>query len=160
MPSKTTKPAKRHNGQHTPADAALYAKAKAAHASEPHSAYRSGRIVQTYLKSFRKKHGSKAQPYKGGPKSKGNLSRWFKEKWRNSKGGVGYDPKKKGDTYRPTKRVSKKTPATWSELSKGERAAATRKKRTLGRVDRFKKSGHKKGAGARATKRAMPKRKR
>jgi len=49
-----------------------------------HSAYRSGLIVKAY-----KKAGGKYS----GTKSKGNLGRWFKEKWRNQRGGVGYKKK-------------------------------------------------------------------
>ena len=41
-------------------------------------------------------------------------------------------------TFRPTVRVSSKTPATWSELSPGEKARAAKEKRTKGRVSRYK----------------------
>ena len=91
-----------------------------------HSAYRSGLIVKAY-----KKAGGKYS----GTKSKGNLGRWFKEKWRNQRGGVGY--KKKGDVYRPTKRVSKKTPKTFKELGKKRVKKAQSRKRKTGRVKKF-----------------------
>jgi len=91
-----------------------------------HSAYRSGIIVQEYKKAGGKYSGSK---------SKGNLGRWFKEKWRNQRGGVGY--KKGGDVYRPTKRVSKKTPKTFKELGKKRVKKAIKTKRKTGRVKKF-----------------------
>ena len=62
-----------------------------------HSAYRSGLVVKEY-----KAEGGKYT----GDKSKGGLTRWFKEDWKNQRGETGY--KKKGDIYRPTKRVSKR----------------------------------------------------
>ena len=74
-----------------------------------HSAYRSGLLVQEYK--------SRGGGYSG-DKSKGTLGRWFKEEWKNQRGETGY--KKKGDVYRPTKRVSSKTPTTFRELSKKE----------------------------------------
>ena len=94
-----------------------------------HSAYRSGLLVQEY-----KKRGGGYS----GDKSKGSLGRWFKEEWSNQRGETGY--KKKGDVYRPTKRVSSKTPATFSELSKKEIASAKKEKAKTGRVKEFKKS--------------------
>ena len=91
-----------------------------------HSAYRSGQIVKAYKSAGGKYSGSK---------SKGNLGRWFKEKWRNQRGGIGY--KKKGDVYRPTKRVSSKTPKTFKELGKKRIKKAMVKKKKTGKVDRF-----------------------
>ena len=64
------------------------------------------------------------------------LKRWFKEKWRTPKGKIGY--KGKDRTFRPTVRVSSKTPATWSELSPSEKARAAKEKKTKGRVSRYK----------------------
>ena len=64
------------------------------------------------------------------------LKRWFKEKWRTPKGKKGY--KGKVRTFRPTVRVSSKTPATWSELSPSEKARAAKEKKTKGRVSRYK----------------------
>jgi hypothetical protein len=58
------------------------------------------------------------------------LKRWFKEKWRTPRG--------KDRTFRPTVRVSKDTPATWSELTPSEKARAAKEKRTKGRVSRYK----------------------
>ena len=94
-----------------------------------HSAYRSGLLVQEY-----KKRGGTYS----GDKSKGSLGRWFKEDWKNQRGETGY--KKKGDVYRPTKRVSSKTPTTFKELSTKEIKAAQREKASKGRVKEFKKS--------------------
>ena len=111
-----------------PADSKLYEKVKAKIYKQipTHSAYRSGLIVQEY-----KRRGGKYE----GPKPKAGLTRWFKEDWRNQKGEVGY--KNKGDIYRPTKRVTEKTPVTLQELTPGELKTAMRKKVAKGRVDRF-----------------------
>ena len=111
-----------------PADSKLYeeVKAKIYKQIPTHSAYRSGLIVQEY-----KRRGGKYE----GPKPKAGLTRWFKEDWRNQKGEVGY--KKRGDIYRPTKRVTEKTPVTLQELTPGELKTAMRKKVAKGRVDRF-----------------------
>ena len=97
-----------------------------------HSAYRSGHLVQQYKKAFAAKHGKKA-PYSGGSKK---LKRWFKEDWRTQDGSKTY--KKKSDVFRPTKRISKKTPVLHSELSKSEVKAAQKEKATTGRVKRFR----------------------
>ena len=43
------------------------------------------------------------------------------------------------NTFRPTKRISKDTPSTWSELSRGERRRAQIEKNTKGRVSKYKK---------------------
>ena len=94
-----------------------------------HSAYRSGLLVQEY-----KKRGGGYS----GDKSKGSLGRWFKEDGKNLRGETGY--KKKGDVYRPTKRVSSKTPTTFKELTKKEIESARREKAKTGRVKEFKKS--------------------
>ena len=48
----------------------------------------------------------------------GGLTRWFNEEWVNQKGNVGYQ--KKGDIYRPSKRITSKTPITWNELTPSE----------------------------------------
>ena len=74
------------------------------------------------------------------------LKRWFKEKWRTPKGKKGYSGKDR--TFGPTVRVSKDTPATWSELSKSEKARAAKEKREKGRVSRYKIKKKKKKASA------------
>ena len=107
---------------------ALWNKAKSIadkHFKKP-SGYKSGFITKYY-----KEHGGK---FKGKPKMEG-LKRWFEEKWVNQRGEVGY--KKKGDLYRPTKRVTSKTPKTWSELSKTQIKKAKEKKKKVGRVNKF-----------------------
>jgi len=100
-----------------------------------HSAYRSGLIVKEYKAAFKKKYGNKP-PYKG-KKTKKGLSRWFKEDWRTQDGKKTYS--KKGDIFRPTKRVSKKTPATMKELSKKQIKKAQTEKKKTGRVKKYKK---------------------
>ena len=121
-----------------PTDQKLYdsVKAKVYKKMPKHSAYRSGILVKEYKEAFKKKHGTKKSPYKGKEKSNAPLKRWFKEDWKNQRGGTGY--KKKGDVYRPTKRVNKKTPATFKELSKKEIKAAQKEKKKTGRVKKFK----------------------
>ena len=65
------------------------------------------------------------------------LRRWFKEEWRTLSGDKDYS---KGDrSFRPTKRISSKTPATASELTAAEKAAGRKEKREKGRVSRWKK---------------------
>jgi hypothetical protein len=99
-----------------------------------HSAYRSGLLVQAYKKEFKKKYGNK-EPYNGKKTSKKGLKRWFKEEWLNQRGEIGY--KYKGDVYRPSKRITKKTPKTFKELNKKQIHKARTKKRKYGRVDKF-----------------------
>ena len=127
-----------------PSDIKLYNKTKKQiYKKNPkHSAYRSGILVQTYKKTFKNKYGTIRSPYKGNKaktKKKG-LSRWFKEKWVNQRGEIGY--KFKNDIYRPSKRITRKTPLTHKELSKKEINRARTKKYRKGRVYRFRK--HKK----------------
>ena len=100
-----------------------------------HSAYRSGLLVQEYKKRFSKKYGKKRDPYKGKKTEKKGLGRWFREKWVNQRGEVGY--RYKSDVYRPSKRVTKKTPKTYKELSKRQIKIARSKKYRKGRVNRF-----------------------
>ena len=72
---------------------------------------------------------------KGKKQKKKGLNRWFKEKWVNQRGKTGY--KYKNDIYRPTIRISKKTPKTFKELSKKRIKRARSKKYRKGRVDKF-----------------------
>lgn len=109
-----------------PTNKKLYAKARAKYSDMKHSAYKSSLVVKEY-----KKLGGKYS----GDKEKGGLTRWHKEKWRNQRGEEGY--KKKGDIYRPTKRVSKDTPKTHSELTKKEKEKAMKEKKKKGRVKKF-----------------------
>jgi len=64
------------------------------------------------------------------------LKRWFKEDWRTPRGKKGYSGSDR--TFRPTKRVSSKTPVTWSELTPAQKAKAAKEKRAKGRVSRYK----------------------
>ena len=119
-----------------PADKKLYAsvKSRVIKSNTTHSAYRSGTIVKQYKAAYIRKHGKSKKPYKG-EKGDTGLERWFKEDWRNQRGGVGY--KKPGDVYRPTIRINSKTPSTFSELSKSEIRRAMAVKESTGRVGSF-----------------------
>ena len=123
--------AKASSSKPKPSNMKLYNKVKAdVYRRIPkHSAYRSSIVVKEYKAKGGKYTGSKA---------KGGLTRWHKEEWRNQRGGVGY--KKKGDIYRPTKRVSKDTPVTHKELTPAERKRGSKIKASGGRVDRFRKN--------------------
>jgi hypothetical protein len=90
-----------------------------------HSAYRSGLLVKKY-----KELGG---TYIG--KRKGPLARWFKEDWKSDTGHYGYTSK--SSVYRPTKRISKKTPITFSELSRKEILRAKKEKYRKGYVTHF-----------------------
>ena len=94
-----------------------------------HSAYRSGLLVKTY-----KEQGGK---YIGKENKSSGLNRWFKEKWVNSRGEVGY--KNKNDVYRPTVRVNKDTPITFNELTKEQIKKAQAEKAKHGRIKKFDK---------------------
>lgn len=100
-----------------------------------HSAYRSGILVKEYNKAYLKKYKSD-EAYNGKKTNKKGLARWFKEEWKNQRGEVGY--KKTNDVYRPTKRVTRKTPLTFNELTKYELAKAKKNKEIKGRVYRFR----------------------
>jgi len=119
-----------------PKDKTLYesVKKKVYSDNPKHSAYRSGLLVKKYKEAYEKKHNSK-DAYKGKKKSNEGLSRWYKEEWKNQRGGEGYE--KKGDVYRPTKRVTKDTPKTFKELSKSDIEKAKKEKKKTGRVKKF-----------------------
>ncbi len=119
-----------------PTDKKLYARTKKAiYKKYPkHSAYRSGILVQKYKTTFKKKYKNK-QPYRGRKTKNTKLNRWFNEKWQNQRGETGY--KYKNDIYRPSIRISKKTPKTFKELSKKKIKTARQKKYKYGRVSRF-----------------------
>ena len=128
--------------ENRPVDETLYEKVKArVYEDMPkHSAYRSGIVVQKYKTAFATKHGERRSPYTGSRRTtkKRGLTRWFAEKWVNQRGEVGY--RRKSDIYRPSKRITRKTPLTHSELSKREIGRARRVKATKGRVRRFRRS--------------------
>lgn len=115
----------------TPLDKELYEKVKAEiYKKHPqHSAYRSGLIVQEYKRRGGKYSGEK-------PANKG-LDRWFKEEWKNQDGKIGYQ--KKGDIYRPTKRITSETPTTINELTKKQIQNARKEKKQTGHVKKFDK---------------------
>ena len=92
-----------------------------------HSAYRSALIVKT----FKKLGGHYVGPK---PKTTG-LARWFKEKWQSDRGLNHYTSR--SSVFRPTVRVTRKTPKTFSELSKARVARAKRQKFLKGRVLKF-----------------------
>jgi hypothetical protein len=100
-----------------------------------HSAYRSGLLVKEYKNRFSKKYGKIKNPYRGKKTKKRGLSRWFQEEWVNQRGEVGY--KYKSDIYRPSKRITKKTPITYKELSKKRIKKARSKKYLKRRVNKF-----------------------
>ena len=120
----------------TPRNKSLYNKVKQQVYREipKHSAYRSGIVVQKYKRQFNKKHQHK-NPYIGKKTKKKGLSRWFKEKWRNQRGKVGY--KYKSDVYRPTRRITKQTPRTFKELGRRRIKTARTIKYRKGRVEHF-----------------------
>lgn len=99
------------------------------------SAYRSGILVKTYKKRFSNKYGPTKSPYIGKKTQKTGLSRWFKEKWVNQKGEIGYHSK--SDIYRPSRRITNKTPTTYKELSSNQIRKARSTKYRKGRVSRF-----------------------
>ena len=78
-------------------------------------------------------------PFKKVRKTKEGLAlkRWFKEDWKTPKGKEDYEGGE--NTFRPTKKVSKDTPATWDELTPAEKARGQKEKNTEGRVSRYKK---------------------
>lgn len=120
-----------------PKDLLLYDKIKKEinHKIPKPSAYRSGILVKTYKQRFFKKYGSKKQPYTGNKTKKSGLTRWFQEKWVNSRGKIGYQFK--NDVYRPSKRITNKTPITYKELTKKQIRKARQTKYNKGRVNRF-----------------------
>ena len=64
------------------------------------------------------------------------LKRWFKEEWKDVKTGKACGRKKgekRGTPYcRPTKRISKKTPKTSSEMTSAEKRSRINQKNRLG----------------------------
>lgn len=115
-----------------PTNKKLYAKAKAKYSNMKHSAYKSGLVVKEY-----KRLGGKYSGKKPTIQNKG-LKRWYAEKWETRSGTTTY--KKKGDIFRPTKRITKDTPTTMKELTKKEKDKAEAEKKKKGRVKKYKKS--------------------
>lgn len=112
-----------------PTNKALYIRiaAKVKRQMPKHSAYRSMRIVKEYKAAGGGYSGSK---------DSGKLTRWQKEKWQNQHGKTGYQHA--GDIYRPTKKISSKTPKLMSSIKRsGKLKSKQNEKRTKGRVKRF-----------------------
>ena len=77
-----------------------------------------------------------ASPFRVRKTKKGaSLRRWFKEDWRTPKGKENYEGGE--NTFRPTKKVSKDTPKTWSEVTPASKAKAQKEKNTKGRVSKY-----------------------
>jgi hypothetical protein len=95
-------------GGATPTDQKLYEEVKTDmdNIYDKPSAYRSGAIVKEYK--------NRGGTYIEDNKSK-NLERWFKEKWKNINPIVS-DDKDMYPTYRPTKRISDKTPTLLQDI--------------------------------------------
>ena len=75
-----------------------------------------------------------------------NLKRWFEEEWKTPKGNEDYS--KGENTFRPTKKISKDTPKTWSQLSPADKAKAKKEKNTKGRVSKYGQGGSYRGQTA------------
>lgn len=102
-----------------------------------HSAYAVGQVIQEYKRKFKDKHGDRASPYRGKKTPTKGLARWYKEQWKTDSGDSRYTAK--DSVFRPTKRVTKDTPTTFSELSiKQLKSAKQQKKR--GERASFKKN--------------------
>ncbi len=113
----------------TPLDKELYARVLKMYPGKS-TAYRSGHIVRTY-KALGGRYAGKKPRLTG-------LHRWFLENWKSDTGRYRYTSR--SSVYRPTRRVTKKTPLTFSELSKRNIRRAKNMKRKFGRT-RFKKLG-------------------
>jgi hypothetical protein len=98
------------------------------------SAYRSGNLVKKYIKAYEEKYKT-GEAYYGNKNEEIGLTRWYKEKWVNQRGEIGY--KYEGDIYRPSKRITANTPKTHSELTKTQIAKAITDKKNNGRVSKF-----------------------
>lgn len=120
----------------SPKDLSLYEKIKKEiYTKYPkHSAYRSGLLVKKYKEEYQKKHKNN-NAYIGEKKKDSGLNRWFEEVWLNQRNEIGY--KKKGDVYRPTVKVSSKTPITFQELRPSQIKKAMKEKKEKGRVKKF-----------------------
>jgi hypothetical protein len=107
---------------------ACYSKVKAQYAVFP-----SARASQAIAKC-RKASGNVKKTEKGA-----ELKRWQAEKWQDTKTGKACGAGGKNEYCRPTKRVSKDTPKTKSELSPSKLAAKKAEKSRVGMGARVKK---------------------
>ena len=106
---------------------ACYKKAK-----RTYKVFPSARASQAIAKC-RKKSGNVKKTSKGS-----DLKRWEKEKWKDTKSGKACGAGGKNEYCRPTKRVSKKTPKTKSEMSKSQLARKKAEKSRVGMGRRVK----------------------
>ena len=76
-------------------------------------------------------------PFKKVRKTKEGLAlkRWFKEEWKTPSGKEDYSDGE--NTFRPTRKISKDTPKTWSEVTPESKAKAQKEKNTKGRVTKY-----------------------
>lgn len=120
-----------------PVDQLLYdrVKHKIYKQNPKHSAYRSGKVVKEYKNAFARKYGKSKSPYIGKKPKLTGLPRWFKEDWKSDTGEYRYTSK--SSVYRPMRRVTKKTPKTFSELTPSQLRRAKIEKRKTGRVKKF-----------------------
>ena len=82
-----------------------------------------------------KKKSSPTQKKKSSPtqKSPTGLNRWFKEEWVDEHGNpCGSKKNKETKKCRPKKRISKKTPVTWGEMSPSQKKKAIQEKKKVG----------------------------
>jgi hypothetical protein len=102
-----------------PADTDLYQEARDFIRSryKKNSAFASGAIVKHYKQQFKKKYGDEENPYID-DKSPKNLKRWFKERWVNINPLMGILKDSAYPVFRPTYRVSNKTPTLYQEIPK------------------------------------------
>ena len=107
---------------------ACYSKVKAQYAVFP-----SARASQAIAKC-RKASGNVRKTEKGT-----ELKRWQAEKWQDTKTGKACGAGGKNEYCRPTKRISKDTPKTKSELSPSKLAAKKAEKSRVGMGARVKK---------------------
>ena len=123
----------------TPRDKALYERVKKRIYKQykTHGAYRSAALVKEYKKAYGRKYGPKASPYIGKKNTKKGIARWMREKWTDQYGKP--YASKPNSVFRPSKKITKKTPITWKQLNKRQVRSAIKEKQKTGRVSRFRK---------------------
>ena len=85
---------------------------------------------------IRDRYRQAASPFRVRKTKKGaSLRRWFKEDWKTPSGKEDYEGGE--NTFRPTKKVSRDTPKTWSEVTPASKAKAQKEKNTKGRVTKY-----------------------
>jgi hypothetical protein len=97
---------------------------------EKPSAYRSGALVKKYKELGGTYHNVPIKSKRVSKKDERPLKRWFEEKWKD------VSPKKYANVqhyplYRPTRRVSSKTPTTRQEISSREISTQYKRKQTI-----------------------------